>query len=125
MREGPLEVVTLQMVTSTPHRRTLSESYEHKLTPVGELPAVRRLRLKAESGARSRAMQRLQPRMHAQHLQERKRKRDAPVVRCADGHGVGHGVHKHTTTLAPECQQREVERQLQELAQPTGSCRLG
>ena len=30
------------MVTSTPHRRTLSESYEHKLTPVGELPAVRR-----------------------------------------------------------------------------------
>ena len=62
-------------------------------------------------------MQRLQPSKHTQHLQERKRKRDAALkLRCADGHGVGHGVHKHTTTrLAPECQRREVERQLQEL----------
>ena len=34
--EGPLEGVMLQMATSTPRRRTLSESYEHKLTPVGE-----------------------------------------------------------------------------------------
>jgi len=70
VREGPLEVVTLQVVTRTPSRRTLSTSYKHLLTPVGERPPVRRFRLKAESSARSRAMQRLQPSKHAQLLEE-------------------------------------------------------
>ena len=63
-------MVTLQVVTSTPSRRTLSTSYKHLLTPVGERPPVRRFRLKAESSARSRAMQRLQPSKHAQLLEE-------------------------------------------------------
>ena len=81
VREGPLEVVTLQAETNTPRRRMLSESYEHVLTPIGELPPVRRKRLKAESSARSRALLRLQPSKHAQHLQKRKRKRsDANAV---------------------------------------------
>ena len=41
VREGPLEVVTLQALTNTPRRRTLSESYKHILTPIGELAQVR------------------------------------------------------------------------------------
>ena len=68
VREGPVEVVTLSAETSTPRRRTLSTSYEHVVTPLGELPRVRRMRLKAESSARSRAMVRLQPAKQAQHL---------------------------------------------------------
>ena len=41
VREGPLEVVTLQALTNTPRRRTLSESYKHILTPIGELAQAR------------------------------------------------------------------------------------
>ena len=77
VREGPLEVVTLEVVTDTPRRRTLSESYKHILTPIGELPPVGQKRLKAESSARSRAILRLQPKQHAQQLLARKIRRDA------------------------------------------------
>ena len=61
VREGPLEVVTLQIESITPRRRTLSESYVHAWTPNGELPLARRARLNRSSSARSRAMLRLQP----------------------------------------------------------------
>ena len=80
VREGQVEVVTLLVETNMPRRRTLSESYEHVCPPIGEHPRARRKRLKAESSARSRAMLRLHPGTHAQHLQKLKEKRDAGTV---------------------------------------------
>ena len=106
VREGPLEVVTLLVETSTPRQRTLSESYEHMLTPIGELPLVRRKRLKAESGARSRAMLRLQPERQAQHLAERKQKRKAAPKPMRD---VG---QQRACPLESDWQRHEVERQI-------------
>ena len=47
VREGQVEVVTLLVETNTPRRRTLSESYEHVCSPIGEHPRARRKRLKA------------------------------------------------------------------------------
>ena len=106
VREGPLEVVTLLVETSTPRRRTLSESYEHACTPFGELPLARRARLKKSSGARSRAMLRLQPARHAQHLGERKQKRKTAPKTMRD---VGQQRACHVES---DWQRHEVERQI-------------
>ena len=117
VREGPVEVVTLQTVTNTPRRRTLSESYEHALTPVGELPPVRRRRLKAESSARGRAILRLQPGKHSQHLQECKRKR-----KCATAPEARHTSVSACQRMDPDRQRLELERQVRIDSAPDGSC---
>ena len=109
VREGPVVVVTLSAETSTPRRRTLSTSYEHVVTPLGELPRVRRMRLKAESSARSRAMVRLQPAKQAQHLADQKRKRDAAPKPARDARQQR--VH---APLDSDWQRCEMERQLME-----------
>jgi len=77
VREGTCEVVTLHMETTTPRRRTLTESFRRQCTPGGEVPEARLKRHSVQSSARSRAMCRLQPDKHRDSLAERKRKRDA------------------------------------------------
>ena len=77
VREGTCEVVTLHMETTTPRRRTLTESFRRQCTPSGEVPEARLKRHSVQSSARSRAMCRLQPDKHRDSLAERKRKRDA------------------------------------------------
>ena len=106
VREGPLEVVTLLVETSTPRRRTLSESYMHVRTPLGELPLARRARLNKSSSARSRAMLRLQPGRQAQHLRERKQKRKTAPKTMRD---VG---QQRACPLESDWQRQEVERQI-------------
>ena len=65
------------METTTPRRRTLTESFRRQCTPSGEVPEARLKRHSVQSSARSRAMCRLQPDKHRDNLAERKRKRDA------------------------------------------------
>ena len=103
VREGPVEVVTLHVETSTPRRRTLRESYKRQCTPNGELPAAWLRRRSAESSARSRAMCRLQPIKHAEQLlEERKRKRNTKP-------NAKHGSAKRVPTrLDPEWQRHEL-----------------
>ena len=115
VREEPLEVVTLLVETSTPQRRTLSESYTHVRTPIGELPMARRARLNASSSARSRAMLRLQPAKQEQRLAERKRKRDAAPKKRRDA-----GRGRTRTQKDSAWQRAEVDRQLMELARWRG-----
>ena len=84
---GRHEKITVTAVTTTPRARSLSASYLRERTPVGELPPARRMRLKAESSARSRAMCRLYPEKHAQYkVAERARK-----THCRDESAVQYG----------------------------------
>ena len=82
---GRHEVLTLQSETTTPRRRTLSASFVRERTPIGELPPARRQRMNSERKARARALGRLDPIKHQQHLEaERTRKQDA-ALRAARG----------------------------------------
>ena len=75
------ETVTLQAETRTPRRRQLSASFKRVRTPPGELPPARRLRLKAESSACSRATCRLDPEKHGEYLvNERARKKKGQAI---------------------------------------------
>ena len=104
--KGQLQVVTLILETDTPRRRTLTETYNHIFTPMGELPPARRKRLRAEANALSRAMCRLQPDKHAAHKEkDRGRKRTAAEQKKAVRTLV-------STPKEPEWQRHEVEIQV-------------
>ena len=76
VRKGSREVVTLQVETTTPRRRKLTNSYERQCTPAAELYPAGRKRRKAESSARSRALRWFDATRHDAYLvKERERKR--------------------------------------------------
>jgi hypothetical protein len=74
-RKGQVEVVTLHVVTDTPRRRALSDSYEHKLTR-----SVSALGFSG-SGSRQSAVPAAEhcaghhPDKHAEHLAERNKRK--------------------------------------------------
>ena len=76
VRKGSREVVTLQVETTTPRRRKLTNSYERQCTPAAELYPAGRKRRGAESSARSRALRWFDATRHDAYLvKERERKR--------------------------------------------------
>ena len=76
VRKGSREVVTLQVETTTPRRRKVTNSYERQCTPAAELYPAGRKRRGAESSARSRALRWFDATRHDAYLvKERERKR--------------------------------------------------
>ena len=76
VRKGSREVVTLQVETTTPRRRKVTNSYERQCTPAAELYPAGRKRRRAESSARSRALRWFDATRHDAYLvKERERKR--------------------------------------------------
>ena len=80
-RKGSREVVTLHAVTTTPRRRTVTDSYERQCSPTvsepAELYSAGRKRRKAESNARSRALCRLDASKQGAYLEKEKARNDA------------------------------------------------
>ena len=74
VRKGSREVVTLHAVTTTPRRRTVTDSYERQCSPTASEPAelysAGRKRRKAESSARSRALCRLDASKQGAYLEK-------------------------------------------------------
>ena len=81
VRKGSREVVTLHAVTTTPRRRTVTDSYERQCSPTvsepAELYSAGRKRRKAESNARSRALCRLDASKQGAYLEKEKARNDA------------------------------------------------